>query len=80
MLVKLDTSTLTDEPGGHRDAAVGGGASPTPDSTVISTQKLHHERGRYLIPPGNNAHANLAALCQRCHMLHDAAEHPWQRW
>lgn len=30
--------------------------------------------------PGNNAPSNLAALCQRCHMLHDAAEHRWLRW
>jgi hypothetical protein len=30
--------------------------------------------------PGNNSPANLSALCQRCHMLHDAAEHRWQRW
>lgn len=30
--------------------------------------------------PSNNAPANLAALCQRCHMLHDAQEHRWQRW
>lgn len=30
--------------------------------------------------PGNNAPRNLAALCQRCHMLHDADEHRWQRW
>ena len=30
--------------------------------------------------PDNSAPANLAALCQRCHMLNDAAEHRWQRW
>ena len=42
----FDTSTLTDEPGGHPDAAAGGGASPTPGDTVNYTGKLHHERGR----------------------------------
>lgn len=30
--------------------------------------------------PSNNAPSNLAALCQRCHMRHDAAEHRWLRW
>ena len=40
---------------------------------VLACAHLDHD-------PGNNAAANLAALCQRCHMLHDAAEHRWQRW
>lgn len=40
---------------------------------VLACAHLDHD-------PGNNAPANLAALCQRCHMLHDAAEHRWQRW
>jgi hypothetical protein len=40
---------------------------------VLACAHLDHD-------PGNNATANLAALCQRCHMLHDAAEHRWQRW
>ncbi len=40
---------------------------------VLACAHLDHD-------PGNNAHANLAALCQRCHMRHDAAEHRWQRW
>jgi 5-methylcytosine-specific restriction endonuclease McrA len=30
--------------------------------------------------PGNNTPANLKALCQRCHILHDRAEHQRQRW
>ncbi|MHA0337088.1 hypothetical protein [Sphingomonas melonis] len=30
--------------------------------------------------PGNSDPGNLRALCQRCHMIHDAAEHRWQRW
>ena len=40
---------------------------------VLACAHLDHD-------PGNNAPANLAALCQRCHMLHDAPEHRWQRW
>jgi hypothetical protein len=40
---------------------------------VLACAHLDHD-------PGNNAPANLAALCQRCHMRHDAVEHRWQRW
>ncbi len=40
---------------------------------VLACAHLDHD-------PGNSASANLAALCQRCHMIHDAAEHRWQRW
>jgi hypothetical protein len=29
--------------------------------------------------PTNNARSNLAALCQRCHMLHDRPHHLAQR-
>jgi hypothetical protein len=39
---------------------------------VLACAHLDHD-------PGNNDPANLAALCQRCHRLHDAAEHRWQR-
>jgi hypothetical protein len=28
----------------------------------------------------NNADANLAAFCQRCHMIHDRPEHRRRRW
>jgi hypothetical protein len=30
--------------------------------------------------PANNRLANLRALCQRCHMLHDRPHHLAQRW
>ena len=30
--------------------------------------------------PTDNAWRNLAALCQRCHMIHDAVEHRRRRW
>lgn len=40
---------------------------------VLACAHLDHD-------PGNSAPANLRALCQRCHMIHDAAEHRWRRW
>ena len=40
---------------------------------VLACAHLDHD-------PGNSASTNLKALCQRCHMIHDAAEHRWQRW
>jgi hypothetical protein len=30
--------------------------------------------------PTNNKPRNLAALCQRCHLLHDKEEHRRRRW
>ena len=50
---------------------------PPPHSTVLPMLRTHvvlatahrdHD-------PTNNEGANLAALCQRCHILHDKAEH-----
>jgi hypothetical protein len=38
---------------------------------VLACAHLDHD-------PGNSASSNLKALCQRCHMIHDAAEHRWQ--
>ncbi len=40
---------------------------------VLACAHLDHD-------PTNNDPGNLSALCQRCHMLHDAAEHRWRRW
>jgi hypothetical protein len=40
---------------------------------VLACAHLDHD-------PANSDPGNLAALCQRCHMIHDAAEHRWQRW
>ena len=40
---------------------------------VLASAHLDHD-------PGNNRARNLAALCQRCHMLHDAREHRRTRW
>ena len=40
---------------------------------VLACAHLDHD-------PGNSDPRNLRALCQRCHMLHDRAEHLRQRW
>lgn len=40
---------------------------------VTATAHLDHD-------PTNNADANLRALCQRCHMIHDRTHHRTQRW
>lgn len=40
---------------------------------VLATAHRDHD-------PSNNADANLAAFCQRCHMLHDHDEHRRRRW
>ena len=40
---------------------------------VLASAHLDHD-------PGHNRARNLAALCQRCHMLHDAPEHRRMRW
>ena len=40
---------------------------------VLASAHLDHD-------PGNNRARNLAALCQRCHMLHDGEEHRRRRW
>lgn len=40
---------------------------------VLASAHLNHD-------PGDNRARNLAALCQRCHMIHDAAEHRRRRW
>jgi hypothetical protein len=39
---------------------------------VLATAHLNHD-------PGDNRPRNLAALCQRCHMIHDAPEHHRRR-
>ncbi len=39
---------------------------------VLATAHLDHD-------PTNNHHRNLEALCQRCHILHDGAEHRRRR-
>lgn len=40
---------------------------------VLASAHLDHN-------PSNNRSRNLAALCQRCHMLHDGEEHRRRRW
>lgn len=40
---------------------------------VLACAHLNHD-------PGDSSPGNLRALCQRCHIIHDAAEHRWRRW
>jgi hypothetical protein len=40
---------------------------------VLACAHLNHD-------PTDNRDCNLAALCQRCHMIHDAEEHRRRRW
>ena len=40
---------------------------------VLACAHLDHD-------PTNNRPSNLKAFCQRCHMLHDRAEHQRRRW
>ncbi|WP_132251531.1 hypothetical protein [Methylobacterium segetis] len=40
---------------------------------VLATAHRDHD-------PSNNAASNLAAFCQRCHLLHDRPEHQRRRW
>lgn len=40
---------------------------------VLASAHLNHD-------PSDNRPRNLAALCQRCHMIHDASEHRRRRW
>ena len=40
---------------------------------VLASAHLNHN-------PVDNRPRNLAALCQRCHMIHDAREHRRRRW
>lgn len=46
---------------------------PLTTRVVLASAHLNHD-------PSDNRLRNLAALCQRCHMVHDAAEHRRRRW
>ena len=60
---------------GRRARAPGTGVAAIVRLTrvYIACAHLNHD-------PTDNAPRNLAALCQRCHMIHDAAEHRRRRW
>ena len=57
-------------------------ASPEalPADTAFHTTRVYLACAHLDHDPGNNAPANLKALCQRCHILHDRDEHRRQRW
>ena len=54
-------------------AGLGPVASLPVTRVVLASCHLGHD-------PGRNRPRDLAALCQRCHMLHDAPEHRRTRW
>jgi hypothetical protein len=54
-------------------ALVVGAVAVRKTRVVLATAHLDHD-------PTNNRPRNLRALCQRCHMIHDRAEHRRQRW
>lgn len=54
-------------------AGIAPGSSVMMTRVVLASAHLDHD-------PSNNRARNLAALCQRCHMLHDAPEHRRRRW
>ena len=52
----------------HGPVPEGHGPPGRTTRVVLATAHLDHD-------PFNNEASNLAALCQRCHILHDKAEH-----
>lgn len=60
---------------GRRVRAPGGDLLASVRSTRVwlACAHLNHD-------PTYSPQHNLAALCQRCHMNHDAPEHRWRRW
>ncbi|GJE67637.1 hypothetical protein LNAOJCKE_4869 [Methylorubrum aminovorans] len=51
-----------------------------PAGTALRTTRVYLACAHLDHDPGNNDPKNLRALCQRCHILHDRAEHLRQRW
>lgn len=60
---------------GRRVRAPGIGVAAIVRMTQVYTACAHLNHD-----PTDNAARNLAALCQRCHMIHDAVEHRRRRW
>ena len=54
---------------------------PEPDiAAIVRITRVYIACAHLNHDPTDNAPRNLAALCQRCHMIHDAAEHRRRRW
>ena len=49
-------------------------------ATIVRITRVYIACAHLNHDPTDNAPRNLAALCQRCHMIHDAAEHRRRRW
>ena len=47
---------------------------------IVRTTRVYIACAHLNHDPTDNGPRNLAALCQRCHMIHDAAEHRRRRW
>ena len=54
--------------------------SSLPAGTQIETTKVVLACAHLDHDPANSDPRNLKALCQRCHIIHDKAEHLRQRW
>lgn len=48
--------------------------------TLIRSTRVYIACAHLNHDPTRNSPRELAALCQRCHMIHDAAEHRRRRW
>ncbi len=57
----------------HGLAGIGAPSCFLTTRVVLASAHLNHD-------PGDNRSRNLAALCQRCHIIHDAPEHRRRRW
>lgn len=53
--------------------------APLTGETVVRFTKVTLATAHLDHDPGNNDLSNLKALCQRCHIIHDKAEHLRQR-
>jgi hypothetical protein len=49
-------------------------------AAIVRTTRVYIACAHLNHDPTDNSARNLAALCQRCHMIHDAAEHRRRRW
>jgi hypothetical protein len=63
-----------------RGKKMGGLPSPAQLNEDLKCTRVYLATAHLDHNPGNNDFRNLKALCQRCHILNDAAEHRYRRW
>lgn len=51
-----------------------------PNGTMTAATRVYLACAHLDHDPGNNEPSNLKALCQRCHIIHDRADHLRQHW